>query len=124
MLDLRGADAKGERAHRAMRRGVAVAADDRHARLAQTLLGPDDVDDALVKAGDRKVRDPEFLDVALEHVDLKLRLGIGDSRGAGRPIGRRDVVVGHSDRRVWPADLAAGELEPLKACGVVTSWTR
>ena len=114
MLDLGGADAEGQRAHGAVRRGVAVAADDGHARLAETLFRPDDVDNALVKAGDRKVRDPELLDVALEHVDLKLRLGIVDARSAGRPVGRRDVVVRDRHRRVGAADLAPGELQPFK----------
>ena len=47
MLDLGGADAEGERAEGAMRRGVAVAADDGHAGLGQALLGADDMDDAL-----------------------------------------------------------------------------
>ena len=65
VLDLGGADAKGERAHRAVRRGVAVAADDRHAGLAQSLLRPDDVDDALVDAVDREIGDAELLHIAL-----------------------------------------------------------
>jgi hypothetical protein len=47
MLDLGRADAMRERAEGAMRRGVAVAADDRHARQREALLGADDVDDAL-----------------------------------------------------------------------------
>ncbi len=72
MLDLGSADAKGEGAHRPVRRGVAVAANDRHAWLGEALLRSDDVDDALVDAVDREVRDAEFLDVALEHVNLQL----------------------------------------------------
>jgi hypothetical protein len=47
MLDFGGADAVRQRAERAMRRGVAVAADDGHARQREALLGADDVDDAL-----------------------------------------------------------------------------
>ena len=47
VLDFAGADAEGQRAERAVRRGVAVAADDRHAGLRVALLGADDVDDAL-----------------------------------------------------------------------------
>ncbi len=47
VLDLAGADAEGQRAERAVRRGVAVAADDGHARLGQPQLRADDVDDAL-----------------------------------------------------------------------------
>ena len=48
VLDLARADAEGERAEGAVGGRVAVAADDRHARLGPALLGPDDVDDALV----------------------------------------------------------------------------
>ena len=40
VLDLAGADAEGERAEGAVGRGVAVAADDRHARLGQPCSGP------------------------------------------------------------------------------------
>ena len=47
MFDFRRADAEGQRAERAMRRSVAVAADDGGARLGEALLRPDDVDDAL-----------------------------------------------------------------------------
>ena len=47
MLDLGGADAVGQRAEGAVRRGVAVAADDGRARQREALLGADDVDDAL-----------------------------------------------------------------------------
>ena len=48
VLDFAGADAEGQRAERAVRGRVAVAADDRHARLRQPKFRPDDVDDALV----------------------------------------------------------------------------
>ena len=111
VLDLGGADAKGERAHRAMRRGVAVAADDRHARLAQPLLRPDDVDDALVDAVDREIGDAELLHIALQGVDLQPRFRVVDAAAA---IARRHVVVGHRHRRVGPANLAAGELQPFE----------
>ena len=51
MLHFAGADAEGQRAERAVGRGVAVAADDRHPRQRQTLLGTDDVDDPLPGIG-------------------------------------------------------------------------
>jgi len=47
VADLAGTNAEGERAECAMRAGVAVAADNRHARLRDAQLGPDDVNDAL-----------------------------------------------------------------------------
>ncbi len=114
MLDLRGADAEGERAHGAMRRGVAVAADDRHPRLRQTLLRPDHMDDALVEAGDRKIGDAEFLDVAFQGLDLQQRIGFVDPRHARAAVGGRDVVVGDREGLVGTADAAAGELQPFK----------
>ena len=56
VLDLRGADAESQRTQGAVRRRVAVAADDRHAGLGQALLRPDDVDDALAEVVDAEVR--------------------------------------------------------------------
>jgi hypothetical protein len=47
MLDLGRADAMRQRAEGAMRRGVAVAADDGHAGQGPALFGADDVHDAL-----------------------------------------------------------------------------
>jgi hypothetical protein len=47
VLDFRRADAVRQRAERAVRRGVAVAADDGHAGQGKALLGADDVHDAL-----------------------------------------------------------------------------
>jgi hypothetical protein len=47
VLDLGRADAERQRAEGAVRRRVAVAADDRHPRLRQPLLGADDVHDPL-----------------------------------------------------------------------------
>ena len=45
-----GADAEGQRAERAVRGRVAVAADDGHAGLRDAQLRPDDVHDALMRA--------------------------------------------------------------------------
>ena len=49
MRDFGGADAEGVGAERAMRRGVAVAADDQQAGQGQALLGADDMHDALAR---------------------------------------------------------------------------
>ena len=114
VLDLGGADAEGERAHRAMRGGVAVAADDGHAGLAQALLRPDDVDDALVEAVDREIGDAELPHIALEGVDLELRVGIVDAGDADLAVGGRNVVIGDGHRRVGPAHLAPGKLQAFE----------
>ena len=47
-------------------RGVAVAAGDGHARLGQAVFGSDDVDDALVGAGQVEKRHAELAAVVLE----------------------------------------------------------
>ena len=60
MLDLGRADAMRQRAERAMRRGVAVAADDGHAGQGKALLGADDVDDALALVELVVIFDAEF----------------------------------------------------------------
>src|SRR3546814_8272291 len=46
MLDLRRTDPEREGAERAVGRGMAVAADDRHSRLRTSLFRADDMDDA------------------------------------------------------------------------------
>ena len=82
MLDLAGADAEGERAKRAMRRGVAVAADQGRAGQGEALLRPDDMDDALLGGEIVDIGDAELGDVALQRREL-------GARSAGSAIGRR-----------------------------------
>ena len=53
VLDLARADAVRERTEGAVRRGVAVAADDGHAGQGEALLRADDVDDALAAVESR-----------------------------------------------------------------------
>ena len=64
VLDLARADAEGDRTEGAVGGGVGVAAHDGHARLGEALLGPDDVDDALLGVAHREVRDAELGGVA------------------------------------------------------------
>jgi len=105
MLDLGGADAVGERAERAMRRGVAVTTDDGGAGQRKTLLRADDVDDALALVELVVILDAEFLGVLGHHPHLldALRVGIGL-----RTIRGRDVVVDHGQRLFRRMHLAAG----------------
>ena len=79
MLDFRGADAIGERAEGAMRRGVAVAADDGGAGQGEALLRADDVDDALSLIELVEIFDAEVLGVLRQRRDLlgAFRIGIG-----------------------------------------------
>jgi len=72
----------------AVRGGVAVAAHDRHARLGETLLGPDDVDDSLPRiAHSVRSRMPNSSQLRAEYVHL-----LGGDR-----IGQRLVEVGGRD---------------------------
>ncbi len=70
VLDLGGADAVRERAERAVRRGVAVTADDGRAGQREALLGADDVDDALPRVELVVVLDAEMRGVVGERLDL------------------------------------------------------
>ena len=93
MLDLGGADAEGERAERAMRRGVAVAAHQRDARQGEALLRADDVADALAPVALAVIFEPEQRGVLREVGDLRGALGIRARRGPMSPrYGRRPAA--------------------------------
>src|SRR4029077_7468151 len=63
---LTGADAECDRAERAVRAGVAVAAGDRHPGLRQAELGADHVHDALMAGVGAEELDAELAAVALD----------------------------------------------------------
>src|SRR3954453_19523201 len=113
VLDLTRADAERERAERAVRRGVAVAADDRHPGLREAELGADHVDDPLAVGAERVQRDAELRAVALQRLDLHAAELVADPRGDRRAVGR-DVVVGGRDRAVGAADLPAVEPQAVE----------
>ena len=92
-----------ERTERAMRRGVAVTADDGGAGQGEALLGPDDVDDALPLVELVVVFDAEFPGVLGQRLDLLDALGVGIGLGA---VGGRHVVVDHGERLLGRANLA------------------
>ena len=119
MLDFRCADAVRERAERAVRGGVAVTADDGGAGQRETLLRPDDVDDALALVELVVILDAEVGGVLGERLDLDAAVVVGDAVGAVRG---RHVVVDDGERLFRRADLAAGHaqsLEGLRACDLV-----
>jgi hypothetical protein len=99
VLDLTRADAERQRAERAVRRGVAVAAHDGHARLRETLLRPDDVHDALARIAHPVEPDAELFAVAGQHVHLLRRDRIGQRQVEA---GGRHVVVHRRDREIGP----------------------
>src|ERR1700754_900563 len=59
-------------------RGVRVTADDREARLGETQLRPDHVDDALLRVAERPDLHPELGAVLPQRLDLRAGGGVGD----------------------------------------------
>ena len=102
VLDFAGADAERERAESAMRRGVAVAADYRHAGLREAAFRSDDVNDALLLAMEAVAGNAELFAVRFELRHLRRRDLIDDRQRARR--GRNAVIHGR-DRQVRSADL-------------------
>ncbi len=70
VFDLARPDPERERTERAVRRGMRVAAHDRHPRLRDSQFGADHVDDSLVLGAERVDRDLELRAVALERLHL------------------------------------------------------
>ena len=114
VLHLAGADAERQRAERAVRRGVAVPADDGHPRLGQPLLRADDVDDALPAAGDIEEWDAELGAVGRQHRDLRRGLCVQDRQ---RAVGGRDAVIHRRDRPVRPPHLQPARAQPGECLG-------
>ena len=92
MLDLGRADAVRQRGKRAVRAGVRVATDHRHARQRGALLGPDDVHDALAAVGNVEVGQTILAGVVTQRLDLQTGHRIGD---AFLTAGGGHVVVHH-----------------------------
>ena len=111
MLDLGCADAVRQRAEGAMRRGMAVAADDGRAGQREALLGPDDMHDALAACRARGNIRCRNRGRSGQRFDLQRRLGIVDALGA---VGGRHVVVDHGQRLLRRAHLAAGHAQALE----------
>ena len=70
VFDFRGADTKGQGTKSAMRTGVRVTAHDSHARQGCTLLGADDVNDALTQIVHAKFDHIVFNAVGVKRIDL------------------------------------------------------
>src|SRR3546814_16542436 len=87
MLDLRRTDPEREGAERAVGRGMAVAADDRHSRLRTSLFRADDMDDAAPPIAHRERLDPETTRVGGQRFTLGPRLRL-EGRGVGKGVVR------------------------------------
>ena len=104
-------DAECERAHRAVRGGVAIAADDRVAGLRDAELRPDHVDDALIAALHVEKIDAVLLAIARERFELRDRVRIDERQ---RAIFRRDRMIHHREGQFGLAHFAAGSFQPGK----------
>ena len=105
VLDVGGSDTEGECRECAVRTGVRIARNDRHAGQGRALLGPDHVNDALAMVVIAEFGDSELGAVAGQRVDLEPRHGIGD-RYLTR-CRRHVVVAGCEHRRGTPGLPAA-----------------
>jgi hypothetical protein len=112
MLDFRRADAMRQRAESAMGRGVAVAADDRHARQGEALLRADDVHDALAAVLLGIIFDAEIGGVLGQRFNLDAAFLVLDAVHAVRRS--RHVVVDHGQRLFRVAHLAAGHAQAFE----------
>src|SRR5262249_1921559 len=81
---------------RAVRRGMRVAADDRHARLREAELRADHVHDPLAAAPGRIEGHAELLAVLAQRLELLLR-----QRVNRRVVTGGDVVIHRRERQVW-----------------------
>ena len=111
MLDLSGADAERQRPEGTVRRGVAVAADQRRAGQGEALLGADDVDDTLADVVHVEQLDAELGAVLGQCLNLDAAVLVVDALGA---VGGRHVVVGDRQRQVRAAHLAPSGAQPLE----------
>ena len=84
MLDLGRADAECQCAERAVRRGMAVAADDGQPGQREALFGADDVDDALPRVVDTDQLDAELGAVGGQVASCSALAGSG--LGRSRPL--------------------------------------
>ena len=114
MLDFRCANAECQRAECAMRAGVAVAADDSHARLGESEFGADDVHDALVGRIHVEQGDAKFLAILLQGLDLEGGNRVGDWRAAR--FGR-NIVVDRGDCPIGLAHPASGRAQAVEGLG-------
>ena len=118
VLDLGSADTHREGAKRAVGGGVAVAANDDLTGLRVALLGPDDVDDALVDAKHIEQLDTEVFAVLAHVVQLLLGDRVFDRQIV---VGRRYGVIDGRDRQIGRRTLRLLSRSPSNACGEVTS---
>ena len=116
MLDFACSDTKGQRTKCTVGCGVAVAAHDGHAGKGASLLGSDDVHDALQRITHREQLDTKLFGVVTHHFNLACRDRVGDGQVN---VGRRHVVVFGCNREFRTTNRALRQtqaIESLRAC--------
>src|SRR6266436_4472334 len=114
VLDFAGADAESQRAERAVRGSVAIAADKGLAGLSDAEFRANDVHDALILAIHVEEANAGLAAVFLEGVKLELGIVIEDRQ---RAVRGGDGMVHHREREIGAADLAAFVAETGESLG-------
>ena len=114
VFDFTRSNAKRECAKRAVRAGMTVATDDRHARLSQTQLRPNHVHDALFGRVDVEQLNAKLFAVAAECFHLIGRYRIGDWQTA---IRRGDIMINRSESEIRTTNSSARLSQALKRLG-------
>ena len=91
---------------------MAVAADDRHARLRESKFWADDVHNALVGRIHVEERNAKFLAILLQRLDLQRGDRVGD--GSAARFGR-NIVVNRGHGAVGLAHLASGRAQAIES---------
>src|SRR5436190_22239883 len=111
MLDLRSANTKRERAECAMGARVTITTYDSHARLRESKLRTDDVDNTLLGRVHIKEPNSEFAAIVLQCFDLFFCDRIKNWSAAGFSW---DVVVNRGDRPKGLANFAPSGTQAIK----------
>jgi len=115
VFDLAGANAERQRSKCSVRTCMTVATDNRHSRLGQSQLRPDDVYDSLFRGIDIKQTNVELFAVPAEGINLFGSYGICDRHaavGGGRCRHTLHTVGRLRERRGPPAAAPAAPRRP------------
>ena len=113
MLDLAGTNAKGQRSHGAMCRGVRIAADKCHSWQGNALFRPDYMHDSLASIIHIEEGQSEIPGILLHRGDAQLALPVDDIEHLAARH-RRHIVVKHGDSSIRAAHRNAGGAQARK----------
>ena len=105
----------GQRAKRAMRGGVAVAAHNGQPRQGEALLRPSHMNNALANVIHRQIFDAKLGAIGFQRFDLQFAFRVFNRRETARSIRCRNIVVGHSKRFMRRAWTTPGHTQAFKS---------